>query len=648
MTGALSGRSARRAVVLVLGLLLWSRVTIAAEQVQLILHMLDYMAVDYPEFVQDGVVLDTAEYAEQLEFAQQVSSLLAQLPAQQESSTLLSQASRLLALVQNKAPGDEVSTLASQLRGELIQGYDIVIAPRHPPDLILGATLYQTHCSGCHGVEGQGDGPAGKHLDPSPSNFHNQERMEQRSLYSLYSTITLGVEGTGMASFQHLSDAERWSLALYVGNFPSTPESLATGEALWQSGVGRTWFATLSQMTALTAREVRARHGNEGEYVLAYLRHHPDIFTDTAESPLARSRRLLHESLGAYRQGQSQAAQELAVSAYLDGFELVEASLDTLDRPLRTTIETGMLEYRQLLRSGAPLARVEARESALQALFVQTEALLTRTRMAPLAAFLSSFLILLREGLEALLVVIAIMAFLTKAQRRDALLYVHAGWVLALGCGVLTWFVASYLMTISGATREITEGMTSLIAAAVLLYVGFWMHSRAYTGRWNTFLSKQLHGTLRASTLGALTLVAFLAVYREAFEVVLFYQALWLQAAPAYSAVLGGLLSAVVALLGLGWLLRQGSIRLPLSQFFGCTAILLALMAVIFAGQGIAALQEAGTLPASMAPLPRFPALGLYPTWQGLLLQLLLLAVIASGFSYTYYSARGTRTQEPT
>ena len=144
----------------------------------------------------------------------------------------------------------------------------------------------------------------------------------------------------------------------------------------------------------------------------------------------------------------------------------------------------------------------------------------------------------------------------------------------------------------------------------------------------------------RPAPCGRWPSVSFLAVYREAFETVLFYQALWIQAAPAYVPVLGGLLAAAVALVVLSWLILRGSIRLPLGLFFGATSVLLALLAVIFVGQGIAALQEAGTLPIDPVNVPAIPALGVYPNLLGLALQVALILLIGGVFAYTHFAAR--------
>jgi high-affinity iron transporter len=612
------------------------------EPAQIAVHMLDYIAVDYPEFVQDGVVLDQGEYDEQVEFAEHVRTMLDQLPTRPNKASLIGLADELISGIQAKRSGPEIATLAQQLRWSIIRAYDMEVAPKRPPDLRSAAALYQAECAACHGPEGRGDGPAGAALDPSPRNFHDRQRMDQRSVYSLYSTITLGVEGTGMSGFQQLSEGERWVLAFYVSNLASTEAELRRGAELWQSDTGRSWFPDLGSLVTQTVNDVRTAHGDDAGLVSVYLRQHPEAVASSHESPLPRSARLLRESLTAYRQGEFQVAEDLAVSAYLDGFELVEASLDTVDKPLRMTIEAEMLGYRTLLKKREPVATVTTATERLQTLLSEAQRQLAVTRLPDSATFLSAFLILLREGLEAILVLAAIFALLIKSERRDALPYVHAGWIAALALGGVTWFVASYVVAISGSTREVTEGVTALVAAAILLYVGFWMHGKAYADRWRTFLHSQLHEALSARTMWALALVSFLAAYREVFEIVLFYQALWVQAAPAYVPMLGGLISAALALAILGWLIFRGSIRLPLGLFFGLTSLFLAAMAVVFVGRGIAALQEAGKLPVDPINIPSIPVLGLYPTLQGVVLQVLVILVIASVFALTRYRVHDT------
>ena len=197
--------------------------------------------------------------------------------------------------------------------------------------------------------------------------------MDRRSVYSLYSTITLGVPGTPMAAFADLSDDQRWGLAFYVASLGDEEGGRRRGAAVWERGRDRGGFADLASLAMATAAEVRARHGEDAVAVLTYLRTRPDLAATPGASALVHSTRLLGESLQAYRLGRAREAQDLAVSSYLDGFELVEPSLDAVDRSLRVTIEGEMIRYRTMLREGSPISAVEAQADRLQTLLAEAQ-----------------------------------------------------------------------------------------------------------------------------------------------------------------------------------------------------------------------------------------------------------------------------------
>jgi high-affinity iron transporter len=608
---------------------------------QTILHMLDYVGVDYPGAVKDGKVLDESEFREQIDFVTQAITMLGELPDRPERAALVEQARRLRSLVQARGPAEDVTRLVGEIRGAVVKAYQVPVAPARPPDLRAARDLYAARCAACHGAEGRADGPAAKGLDPAPSNFQDRERLDRLSAYALYSTIALGVPGTSMTAFADLSDEQRWGLALHVAGLADGPSERQRGAALWERRRRPAVFPDLSALATATAAETRARHGEDGAALLAYLRSRPDLLAQTGGDALARSVRLLGESLDAYRAGRAREAQDLAVSSYLDGFELIEASLDAVDRTLRGTVETEMIRYRAMLRDGAPVPAVEAQAARLQELLGDTRRVLSETGLSGWAAFVSAFFILLREGLEAVLVVAAIIALLVRAGRRDGLPAVHGGWIAALALGALTWVVASYVVTISGATREVTEGVTALAAAAILLYVGFWMHDKSHARRWQGYVQGRLSGALSRGTTWGLAGVSFLAVYREVFETVLFYQALWLQTTPGSEhALLGGLAAAAVALAILSWLIVRGGLRLPLGVFFGLTSIVMAALAIVLAGKGIAALQEAAILAHHPIAAPSVPLIGLYPDLLSVMLQVVLAATIVAGFTWRSRAAR--------
>jgi len=609
-------------------------------RLQTIHHLLEYVAVEYPQFVQAGKVLDQSEYSEQVEFAGQIKEMVGALPESPKHEAQTNQAAELVAMIQAKADGARVVAAAHELQGDLIAAFGIPVAPKQAPDLRDAAALYAARCAVCHGAKGDGAGPQASALNPPPTNFQDVKRQSARSAFALFNAITLGVEGTPMAPFADLSAEERWKLAFYVSQFTASDAQRERGAQAWQRGEGRKLFSGLPALVTMTPAEAQ-RQGGDTDAILAYLRHEPAQVEASARSPIAFSIATLGRSLTAYRAGDADEAYRLAVTAYLEGFELTEASLDNRDRVLRTRTEAAMMSYRNAIKAGRPLTEVESNYEATLALLAQAEEQLTGPAASPTANFMSSLIIILREGLEAILVLAAMAAFLVRTDRRESLPWLHAGWMAALLLGALTWIVSSKLIAISGAHREVTEGVTALVSAGLLLYVGFWLHSRANAARWSEFIRARMNNALSRGALFSIALVSFLAVYREVFETVLFYQALWVQSeGSGQTAVVAGFGLGVGALVVLAWLIARFSVRLPLGLFFAASSVLLAVMAVVFAGQGIAALQEAGKLAASRVDFPSIPLLGIYPNLQGLALQLVLVTIIIVGFAYLRGSRR--------
>lgn len=604
----------------------------AQDPAQTVLHLLDYVAVDYAAAVENGKIKNPAEYAEIREFAGQAHSLIGKLSMNAERPKLLSDAGVLAQRIDAQAASSEIAAKATALRWAVIRAYNVPVTPKSTPDLRLGARLYAMQCAACHGTEGRGDGLAGNKLDPKPSNFHDAERMASRSTYSLYNTITFGVEGTGMASYPQLSETERWALAFYVANFAGKQEERATGAALWTAGKGRNNFPDLKNVVTLSTNEINQRFGADGVALQTYLRTHPEALTAANPAPLELAMTMLDKSLEAYRAGRNSEAVQLAIQAYLEGFELIEASLQNVDAGLMARTENELMAYRALLQSGASIDQVQEKAQAARVLLAEAHEKLGGVRLSQATAFVSALVILLREGAEAILVVAAILAFLGRAGRADARRWVHAGWISALGLGLVTWLVSNYLVTITGAGREVTEGVTALIAAAMLLYVGYWLHSKSHSAAWQKFIRDKVGGVLSGGTVWTLALISFLAVYREAFETVLFFQALAAQAGPeGHGALFAGAGTAMLLLMAVAWAILCAAVKLPVGLFFSVSGIVLVILAIIFTGQGIAALQEAGQIGADAVSFIAVPMLGIYPTLQTLLAQAMVTILSALG-----------------
>ncbi|HEB82694.1 MAG TPA: c-type cytochrome [Gammaproteobacteria bacterium] len=581
-----------------------------------LLQLIDYVGVDYAGAVVDGRVENPAEYNEMRDFSAGILQQVNDLPEHPAKAELIQMAGRLAQLVEQKQPAEKVRQLGSEMHRRIIEAYNIIVVPRKVPDMAQAAALYAENCASCHGEKGFGDGPAAAELDPPPINFHNEERYRQRTLYGLHSTISQGVGGTAMPAYEQLSDDERWSLAFYVG---------AMGAADSDVPVAESPLLNLAKLTTMTPAQAEAAFGSEGAAIMAHLRHNPDLLYNT-HSRLDFARHKLADALSAYRSNDPKKAYQYAVEAYLEGFELVEQNVNAFDKQLRLDIEVAMTGLRNEIRSGKPADSIAAEIIEINMLLDQAEELLRNQSLSGGAAFTSAFFILLREGLEALLIVAALVAFLVRTNRRDGLRYIHMGWISAIVLGVLTWWASVSLISISGASREITEGVGAIVATVVLLYVGFWMHDKTSAAKWKAFIDDSMHKALTSGTLWTLTGLSFIAVYREAFETILFYQALWAQADKAgQSMAFTGFLSAVAVLAVLGWLIMKYSVRLPLREFFAVTGGLMFVLAIIFAGKGIAALQEAGIITATPVDFIRIDLLGIYPNMQGLIVQLVLI-----------------------
>ncbi|MBX8502449.1 cytochrome c/FTR1 family iron permease [Pseudomonas lijiangensis] len=580
------------------------------------LHLLDYIGADYPATVADGKVVDEAEYREQVEFLDALQGLIVALPQRAERDALEQGVAALKDAVSTREDGALVARQARQLGARLAVAYEVSQAPIITPDPARGAPLYAQNCSVCHGDTGAGDGPAGIGLEPAPSDLRDASRLDRLSLYDLYNTLGLGISGTDMPAFaDQLDDRQRWDIATYIASFSAQPVSTPA----------KTF--NLADLARQTPAEVSAAEGPEAAATFRAQRAQPPQVQRGPAQLLDYTSTTLDKSLAAYSAGDHEQAYDLSVAAYLEGFELVESSLDNVDANVRKDTEKALMAYRQSLQDGLPLAQAAQKLEAAKAKLKESAALLGNDGLSVSLSYISGLLILLREGLEAILVLAAILAFLRNTGQQSAVRSVNAGWGLALLAGLATWALAAYVIDVSGAQRELLEGATALFASVMVLWLGVWMHDRRHADAWQDYVKSSLVG---GGGRFGFAVLAFFSVYRELFEVILFYETLWLQAGPAgHNAVLAGGATALVLLVGLAWVILRGSAKLPLSLFFGINAALLCALSVVFAGHGVKALQEAGIFGTRPVPFFEFDWLGIHADAYSLGAQAVALLAIA-------------------
>ncbi|MBI6752089.1 FTR1 family protein [Pseudomonas syringae] len=580
------------------------------------LHLLDYLGADYPATVADGKVVDTVKYQQQVDNLAALQGLVVALPQRAEREALEQAVTQLKSAVAGRQDAVQVSRQARQLSAKLALAYEVSQAPAITPDPARGAPLYAQHCSVCHGDSGAGDGPAGIGLEPPPSNLRDTARLDRLSLYDLYNATGLGIAGTDMPAFaDQLDDRQRWDIATYIASFSAQPVAQPA----------KTF--NLADLARQTPAEVQAAEGPDATATFRAQRAQPPQVQRGPAQLLDYTSVTLDKSLAAYKAGDREQAYDLSVAAYLEGFELVESSLDNVDANVRKDTEKSLMAYRQSLQDSMPLPQVAQKLEAAKGKLKESADLLGSDGLSLSLSYISGLLILLREGLEAILVLAAILAFLRNTGQQSAVRSVNIGWGLALLAGLATWALAAYVIDVSGAQRELLEGATALFASVMVLWLGVWMHDRRHAAAWQDYVKSSLVG---GGGRFGFALLAFFSVYRELFEVILFYETLWLQAGPAgHDAVLAGGATALVLLVGLAWVILRGSAKLPLSLFFGINAALLCALSVVFAGHGVKALQEAGIFGTRPVPFFEFDWLGIHADLYSLGAQAIALIAIA-------------------
>ncbi len=338
-------------------------------------------------------------------------------------------------------------------------------------------------------------------------------------------------------------------------------------------------------------------------------------------------------AIAAYAPAGKAATADALSDLYFDSFEGsgLEAAIGAVDDTAKTALEARFGRLIGTVRKGPPPAAVRAEWAPLRADLAALPARLgaTGSHGGFWATAAESFLILLREGFEAMLVITALATSLRRAGagHRVKVVYHGVGWALA--ASLATAWALSALVQGSGQGQEIMEGGTMLLASAVLFYCSYWLFAKREAARWQAYVRQQVDQALSGGRLFALGFAAFLAVYREGAETALFYQALAAGAPGQMTALLAGLVAAAAALAALFVAMRTLSLRLPLGVFFTVTAGLLYYLAVTFAGDGIVELQNGKALP--ITPLHGWPSLGwigLFPTAEGVAAQAVLVAAL--------------------
>jgi high-affinity iron transporter len=364
-----------------------------------------------------------------------------------------------------------------------------------------------------------------------------------------------------------------------------------------------------------------------------------DVSADEGVQEMDEARALLQDALTAYRAGDAETAYELARNAYLDHFEYTEIPLRILDEGLTLQVEEEFAALRSMIEDGAPVDEVAEQIATVGRGLNDVERVLASPGVAaPAIATGYSFFILFREGLEAMLVVAAVLGYLEASRAVGYRKPFALGVVGAVVLSIVTFALVSLFLDLAPFAREVLEAVITILAVVVLFYVSFWMLARLDQRRWMEFLKAKVWAAAATGSAVALAAVGFTTVYREGLETALFYQALlgYSKGLEGYVA-LGAVLSLLV-LLGIGWAIFRHERRVPVKTALTVALVVVMVMSVSFMGNAIRELQEALVIPVTfVAALPRLPVFladltGYHPTVQSLVAQAILIALYAGGF----------------
>lgn len=350
---------------------------------------------------------------------------------------------------------------------------------------------------------------------------------------------------------------------------------------------------------------------------------------------------ILEQAVTAYAEGNAELAKQKVNDGYFgpyEGKQMEKAVRLGISGKDNAEIEFLFKDMKKLIIKGASVEELQAaKEETVEKLYWAAKEM-DSANQGPWGTFIASLLIIVREGFEAILVIGALISYLVKSGNKDKVHIIYKSTFGALVASLITAIAIKMIFNISGASQEVLEGVTMLIAVAVLFSVSYWLISKSETKKWQQYIEGKMAASLSTGNKFALGFAAFLAVYREGAETALFYQALGSGAQPGELGMITlGFVVGCVVLVGLFALIRYGGMKIPLKPFFLTTSILLYYLAFVFAGQGINELQAGGVVSSTTISFPTISFLGIYPTIESVSLQALLLSVVILGWGYQRY-----------
>jgi high-affinity iron transporter len=577
-------------------------------KVKKIVMMMNIVNKEYHEGIAKGKVINAAEYEESQVFLEQAleryQSLIDGPPQGEKPDDLTIRFTSLTEKIKNKVDPAVIHSEVNAINAGILQKFNIQLSqtPSEPVSLENGRILYMNNCKVCHGLEGQGDGPIAQQLDPKPAVLANpQFTGDQFSKpYDNFQIINVGIANTAMVGWaDQFSEKELWDVTYFIRTFSNENVKLPL----------------LVSQSASPDNAKSQENSTQKVFEEVFL--------------------LLNQSLDSYREGRNQEAVESTVDAYLT-YEKIEKQLISKRKELGLKLESSFGRLQAEIKRKAPQDLVQKIGEQISNDLKEARQVLTQ-EIGFTGLFIQSFSIIVREGFEAILIIAALITFLVKSRNQDKLKAIYMGVLIGVIGSFITAYILHSILDISLSSQEMMEGVIMLVAVVVLFYVSYWLVSKIEATKWQSYITGKMQKAVTTGSAFTLSMVAFLSVYREGFETVLFYKALYLYAGDTTSGIIPGFFAGCTVLAVVYFLINQLGMRIPVKWFFVVTSVFLYYMAFMFMGKGLHELQMGAALSMTRADFaPEIPWLGMYPTWETFIGQMILVVAYAGALIYTF------------
>lgn len=596
--------------VIVISIMLISKPILSSAENQNLIKIFmlsSYIGSDYEKAVENGKVISEFEYEEMKNMCKEIQD------SAKNYEEIKKIAYELCKAIENKEDKTVVQEISKKISEFAVKKG--AVQPTSVPSFKKGESLYKKLCSSCHGEKGEGYKISFEN-SPPPSPLTAQHISPAK----VFAITKFGIEGTNMPKFE-LTDKERWSLSFYVSamryiflegeekNFPQSDENRT--EIMKNTDK----FSVLFDFSSKENGEIEKSYGFDTAKKIRL-----DVFRINNEDVFLEG---LEKGIRSLKEGELKSAEYFLTSGYMI-FEEIEPILSAKDKSKVKKVEMLYSSAIQDIKSG----RKESAEEKIR----KISKILYEISYSKTNNKLSAFIIVLREGFEAILIISAILGIISSSGLSP--FPVYSGALSGFISGVALWKVLEKIMSIN---RELMEGIMTVLAVILILWVSLWVLQKTREENIRAFLEK-IKKEAQARNYVFLFLASFFAVSRESGETVIFLSALG-------SNIKEGVILGIMALVAFAIIIYILKVKLKPKTFFAITNVILNITAVALIGKAVLEFQSAGIIPVDIIDfLPSIDILGIYPTVQTILAQFALLVFLIS--TTAYYLMKSQQRQE--